>query len=256
VLVSEKSTAGTSRDAFLDGRIYLHQSKNGFRSGMEAVFLAAACPAQPGEHVLEAGCGSGAASLCLLARVRDATVTGVDIDADMAALARANASANGMADAFVPIVGDITSQWQNLEAAGLSRESYDHVMANPPFYLNGRSRPSADAQKARARAMDSGSLDVWLRFLSAATKPGGTCTVIYTTAGLPELLDAFRGRFGGLRLMALHSKAGSAAIRVVVRGTKGSRAPLTIEPGFALHEENGAATAEADAILRGANKLF
>ena len=54
----------------LDGRVRYAQPRRGFRSGIEPVLLAAAIPARQGSHVLEGGCGAGAALLCLAARVR------------------------------------------------------------------------------------------------------------------------------------------------------------------------------------------
>jgi Predicted O-methyltransferase len=47
-------------------------------------------------------------------------------------------------------------------------------------------------------------------------------------------------------------RPGAAASRVLVRGTKGSRAPLTLLASRALHGEDGRAFApEFDAIFRG-----
>jgi tRNA1(Val) A37 N6-methylase TrmN6 len=223
---------------------------------MDAVFLAAACPAMAGDRVLEAGCGVGAASLCLLARVPGVKITGVEIEAELAALAQENALANRAEEDFNAVIADVTSDWRHLSSLGLSPESYDHVIANPPFYAQWRGRPAKDPQNARARAMDRSSLHSWLRFLAAAARPGGTCTVIYTAAGLPELLEAIAGRFGGLQLIALHPKANAPAVRVIVRGTKGSRAPLAIEQGIILHEADGRATKEATAILRAGDGLI
>ena len=45
----------------LGGRVRYAQPRSGFRSGIEPVLLAAAVPARPGERVLEAGSGAGAA---------------------------------------------------------------------------------------------------------------------------------------------------------------------------------------------------
>lgn len=58
-----------SRDAFLCGRLHLWQPKKGYRAATDPVLLAAACPARPGERVLDLGCGAGAAALCLATRV-------------------------------------------------------------------------------------------------------------------------------------------------------------------------------------------
>jgi tRNA1(Val) A37 N6-methylase TrmN6 len=237
-------------DAFLNGRILARQPEKGFRSGLDAVFLAALCPAKTGDRVLEAGCGAGVASLCLLARVPGTTATGVEIDPDLADLAAENAALNDAASSFEIVAADVTQTWSELETLGLTREAYDHVIANPPFYEHGRGRPSRDRRNARARAMNEADLDGWLRFLAAAAAPGGTGTVIHTAEALPQLLNAFEGRFGGLRIIPLYPKAGASAIRVVIRGTKGSRAPITIAPGFILHNEDGTQTEAAKAILR------
>ncbi len=245
----------TTCDAFLDGRIHVRQPAKGFRSGLDAVFLAAACPAAGGDAVLEAGCGAGVASLCLLARVKDIAVTGVEADPALAELARENAAANGFGDCFEAVAADVAAPWSSLEGQ-LHRESYDHVIANPPFHVHGRARLSKDGRNARSRAMHEGGLEAWLRFLAAAAKPGGTATVIHTAEALPQLLAAFEGRFGALQALPLHPKAGAPAIRVVVRGIKGSRAPFAIAPGIVLHEDDGTPTAAAKAVLRDAAKIF
>ena len=245
----------TTCDAFLDGRIHVRQPAKGFRSGLDAVFLAAACPAEDGDTVLEAGCGAGVASLCLLARAGNVAVTGVEADPALAALARENAAANGFGERFQAVAAGVGAPWSSLEEQ-LRREGYDHVMANPPFYVHGRARLSKDGRNARSRAMQEGGLEVWARFLAAAAKPGGTATVIHTAEAVPQLLAAFEGRFGGLRLIPLHPKAGAPAIRVILCGMKGSRAPFSIAPGIVLHEEDGTPTGAARAVLRDAAKLF
>ena len=243
-------------DAFLDGRVRLRQPQKGFRSGLDAVFLAASCPAEAGDHVLEAGCGAGAASLCLLARVPDVKVTGVEIDPGLAELARENAAANGQSENFESVAADVTASWAELQAAGLRPGAYEHVIANPPFFAHGRSRPAKDRGAARARAMPEGDLEAWLRFLAATARPSGTCTVIHTAEALPELLSAFERRFGELQITPLYPKADEPAIRVIIRGIKGSRAPVRITPGVVLHEKEGAPTAAAKAILRDGCALF
>jgi tRNA1(Val) A37 N6-methylase TrmN6 len=246
----------TTCDAFLGGRVHVLQPERGFRSGLDAVFLAAACPAKAGDSVLEAGCGAGAASLCLLARVSGIAVTGVEADAGLSSLSGENATANGFGQAFKAVMADVTAPWESLEAAGLKREAYDHVIANPPYYAHGRVRLSSDARNARSRSMGKAGLEAWLRFLAAAAKPGGTATVIHIAEALPELLDALHGRFGGLRLLPLFPKEGAPAIRIIVRGKKGSRAPLSLEPGIVLHGPDGAPTKPAESILRDRCGLF
>ncbi|MGO9545659.1 MAG: tRNA1(Val) (adenine(37)-N6)-methyltransferase [Rhodomicrobium sp.] len=248
-------TLETTRDAFLNGRIHVRQPAAGFRSGLDAVFLAAACPARGGDAVLEAGCGAGAASLCLLARVENIAVTGIEADPALAVLARQNALENGFGESFEAVVGDVMAPWSTLDGR-LRREAYDRVIANPPFYAHGRARLSKEGRNARSRAMPEGGLDLWLRFLASAAKPGGTATVIHTAEAVPQLLNAFEGRFGGLRLIPLHPKAGAPAIRVILCGIKGSRAPFSLGSGIVLHEEDGTPAPAAKAILRDGVGLF
>jgi tRNA1(Val) A37 N6-methylase TrmN6 len=245
----------TTCDAFLDGRIHVRQPDKGFRSGLDAVFLAAACPAACGSSVLEAGCGAGVASLCLLARLDTINVIGIEADSGLAALAEENATANGFAANFDVVVADLMSPWGTLEALGLRREAYDHAIANPPFFIQGRARLSKDQRNARSRAMQKGELEHWLRFLAGAVKPGGTATMIHIAEALPQLFNAFEGRFGGLRVIPLYPKCGAAAIRVIVSGRKGSRGPLTLAPGIVLHDGDGSPSKAAKAILRNGSPL-
>jgi tRNA1(Val) A37 N6-methylase TrmN6 len=48
----------------------------------------------------------------------------------------------------------------------------------------------------------------------------------------------------------VHSKAGEPAIRILVRATKASRAPLALLPGLVLNDCAGRPTAESEAVLR------
>jgi tRNA1(Val) A37 N6-methylase TrmN6 len=246
----------TTRDAFLAGRVHVRQPAKGFRSGLDAVFLAAACPATPGRTILEAGCGAGVASLCLLARVDAVKIVGVEADRKLVNLAQENAGTNGFGGRFDIIAADITEPWSSLEIAGLRREAYDHAIANPPFYVQGQARLSKDSRNARSRSMGEEGLNHWLRFLAAAVKAGGTATVIHMAEALPQLLCAFEGRFGGLRIIPLHPKSAAPAIRVIISGIKGSRAPLTLAPGVVLHENDGGPSKAAKAILRDGGSLL
>jgi tRNA1(Val) A37 N6-methylase TrmN6 len=80
--------------------------------------------------------------------------------------------------------------------------------------------------------------------------PGGTATLIHKADALGKVIGALSGRFGGLRILPIYPRAEAPAIRVIVQGIKGSRAPLTLLPGLILHGEGNAFTPLADAIFR------
>ena len=61
--------ADFTEDAFLAGRLRLRQPKSGHRAGHDAMLLAAATAARPGQRVVDFGAGIGAAGLALARRV-------------------------------------------------------------------------------------------------------------------------------------------------------------------------------------------
>jgi len=243
-------TGTTTTDDFLGGRIGIVQPKSGHRAGSDAVFLAAAVAAKQGESVLDAGSGVGVAGLCLLERVPKADVTAVEVDARLCSLAAENAARNGFAGRFTAVEADIAASAKVLRDAGLVREGYDHVMANPPFYAEGSVRVAPDAARAAAHVMPQGQLGRWVRFLTTMAAPSGTLTLIHRPDCLGALLDLLQDRFGDVAVFPLFSKAQAPATRVIVQGRKGSRASLRLLPGLCLHGPDGAYTEEAEAVLR------
>ena len=131
-----------SQDAFLGGRLHLWQPKKGYRAATDPVLLAAACPAEPGQSVLDLGCGAGAAILCLGLRVPGLSLCGLELQPAYADLARRNATENALAVQIE--TGDLTAM-----PAALKR-GFDHVIVNPPYYpRTGSPSPVATLQLFR-----------------------------------------------------------------------------------------------------------
>lgn len=230
----------TTEDRFLDGRVSVRQPQDGFRAGLDAVMLAAAVPARPGETALELGAGVGTASLCLAQRIENLTIAGLEIDACLAGIANANAAANGMAGRVLFATGDA------LDPPAALRRSFDHVFCNPPFHGE-EGEVSPDAARARA-LQDGGKLAGWLAAGLKRTASGGTFTTILRADRLGGALAALPQ--GGVTVFPLWPRADAQAKRIVVQVRNGSRAPLTILPGLVLHGADGRYTPEADAVLR------
>ena len=70
-------------DAVLGGRLRLLQKRRGHRVGHDAILLAAATDARPGDRVIDLGAGIGAAGLAVAARVPDVDVTLEEIDPEL-----------------------------------------------------------------------------------------------------------------------------------------------------------------------------
>jgi len=232
-------------DTLLDGRVILKQPATGYRVAIDPVFLAAAVPARPGEHVLDAGSGVGAAALCLAARVDGITVDGLDIDAHLVALARDNAGANGFARRITFHDGDL-----GRPPPALKPGHFDHVMTNPPYLAAGCAQPSPQAAKARATVEGAVPLADWLLSCLRLLRRRGTLTLIHRADRLDRILAALAGRAGAITVLPLWPRAGVPAKRVIVRATKGASGPARLLAGLVLHDRRGGYTAGADAILR------
>jgi tRNA1(Val) A37 N6-methylase TrmN6 len=236
-------------DAFLGGALQILQPKSGYRAGLDAVMLAAAVPAGP-LQVLDVGAGVGTAGLCFARRAEGARVTLLEREPALAHLAAENVQRNGLGSSVRVVQTEVGLSAVGLQALDLAQESFDQVMANPPFHASDAGTLAPDALKAGANAMPEADLERWVRFMARMAAPGGGVTVIHKADVLGHLLSLLEGRFGALRVLPLLPRAAAPAHRVIVQGIKGSRAPLTLLPGFVLHGAGNAFTPEAQAILR------
>jgi tRNA1(Val) A37 N6-methylase TrmN6 len=241
----------TSDDAFLGGDLRILQPQEGYRAGLDAVLLAAAAPVQEGRsRVLDVGAGAGVVGLAVARRMAEASVTLVERDPELAALARANAARNALEQRVHVIEADVARPLRESEALAALAESFDHVLANPPFHTEGRGTAAGDALKAAGHAMPDGSLDRWVRFMAAMARPGGTASLVHRADVLADILSALAGRFGGVLVLPIHPREGEPASRVLVQAAKGSRAPLRLLPGLMLHNATQGFRPEVEAILR------
>ena len=91
----------------------------------------------------------------------------------------------------------------------------------------------------------------WVRRAAWLLAPSGALTLIWRADGLADVLSALGAGFGGIAVLPVYPRPDAAAIRILVRAVKGSRAPLALAPGLTLNDANARPTAEAEAILRG-----
>jgi tRNA1(Val) A37 N6-methylase TrmN6 len=257
--VSARSAASLEKatltdDAFLGGKLHILQPKSGYRAGLDAVMLAAAVPAGC-VRVLDIGAGVGTAGLCLARRDPNVQLTLLEKETVLSRIAAENVDRNGFTDRARVVEGDVSMSQAELEAVGLEAESFEHVMANPPFHALEKGTSAPDQLKAAAHAMPHDSLDRWVQFMARMAQPGGGLTLIHKAEALTRLLATMNGRFGALKILALHPRERAPAHRVIIQGTKGNRAAPVLLPGFMLHGAGNAFTEEAQAILRDGAEL-
>jgi tRNA1(Val) A37 N6-methylase TrmN6 len=247
--------AGTafSDDAFLDGQLRLRQPRSGHRAGHDAILLAAAAAARPGDRVADLGAGVGAAGLALARRVQGIGLTLVEIDPGLAALASHNAAANAI-PADVAVL-DVAAGADAFAAAGLGPDSVDVVLTNPPFNDGARHRASPDPARANAHMAEATTLDAWVHAARRILRSGGGLTMIWRADGLAEVLAALSRGFGSLVVQPIHGEPRRPAIRILVRAIKGGRAPTRILTAVLLNDATGRPDPEVAAVLAGQGAL-
>jgi tRNA1(Val) A37 N6-methylase TrmN6 len=241
--------ADTTEDAFLGGQLRLRQPKTGHRAGHDAILLAAATAARPGQTVADFGAGVGTAGLALARRVGGLELWLLEIDPRLAQLSRENAADNGL-PAHVREL-DIAAGAAAFDRAGLPPDSADVVLMNPPFNDPARHRASPDAAREIAHVATSTTLETWTHAARRVLKSGGVLTLIWRADGLAEVLAALDRGFGSPAILPVHGDPGQPAIRIIVRAVKGGRAPLALLAATALRDAEGRPDAYIEQVLAG-----
>jgi tRNA1(Val) A37 N6-methylase TrmN6 len=213
------------------------------------MLLAAATPARSGDRVVDLGAGVGAAGLALARRVDGLKLVLVEIDLALAGLARGNAAANTISADV--IVLDVTSDVGAFAAAGLAPDSIDVVLMNPPFNDPARHRASPDKARVSAHVATAATLESWVHASRRILKSGGILSLIWRADGLAEVLAALDRGFGSLKILPVHGEAAAPAIRVLIRATKGGKAPVQIHAALVLNDESALPNKQVQEILAG-----
>lgn len=224
-------------DRLFAGALRLIQPARGHRAGTDGVLLAASVPKNV-KRIADLGSSTGIVGL-RAAQMRTACdVVLIDRDSAILALAQRNIAANGLGSRASCLQADCLAA----PFAPLLRESFDCVLTNPPFFAAGTTRRSpskGDAHEMSPVSDPAGALDLWLRRATSLLQPDGRLVLIHRADALNALLASLTGRIGGLTLKFVHPRAGAAAIRVLVSGTKGSRKALSVLEPLILNGPDG-----------------
>jgi tRNA1(Val) A37 N6-methylase TrmN6 len=244
----------TEPDRLFDGRLLLHQASGGHRIGTDAILLAASAPALTLGLIVDVGAGAGAVGLALAQTNLRANVVLLEKNSRAAALARQNSAANGLEERVRVVEADLFDAAAR-KTEGLV-EAADLVVTNPPFLNIRGSRPSPDADRAMAHVLDEGGIEKWLRASLALLKPGGIFVAIHRADALDALLAGLARRLGGPEILPIFPKQGEKAARLILRGRKGAKTPLSLLQGLVLHREDGSFTPLAEDIHRRGTRIF
>ncbi len=255
-LLDELKGRGLGRltvDDFLGGRVRLIQFKEGYRAGMDAVLLAASIPAAAGERALDLGAATGAAALCLAARAPGVFVDGLEIQENLLTLAKSNVALNNAAAQVTVYHGDFAAGPRGPRE--IPENTYDHVLANPPYLEEGEAISPPAKTKGIAYVGGASKLEDWVNFAVSRAKNKGTLSFIFRADRIGELCHRLHRRAGELVIFPLWPHVGEPAKRVLVQARKGLHGAATIAPGLALHGTHERYSKAAEAVLREGRKI-
>jgi len=234
----------------LNGKIRLSQGDGGLKASMDTVLLAAAVMASDGEHILDMGCGTGGAGLCVLKRLEDKNIHlhGIDVQADLLDLAIINSCDNNFDDRCTFVTGDIHNKTNYTE------NKFDHILTNPPYYEAGTRQNSIDP--SRDIAFSHTDIKTWIDRAYYWLKPHGSLTIIHRADMLHKILLAVGTRFGKIEIWPIHSKADKPAIRIIVKLLKNRRSPSILHPAIIMFDADGQESRTSKRILRDGEGLI
>ncbi len=236
-----------SFDTFLDGRLKVCQSRNGYRFSIDAAILAFhAVPGKPDARILDLGTGCGIMPLLAAFRYPDVHITGVEIQAELAALARNNVEENGFQSRIQVVEGDFL----RLRSDDIG-SPVDMVITNPPYRQPHSGRINPQNQRALARHEIAVSLDGLIKAMRRFLSTGGRGWIIYPADRLAELMAGMQGHHLEPKyLRMIHPRSNLDAKRCLLKVVKGGRPGLIVGPPLVIYNADGGYSDEMCAMLR------
>mgnify|MGYP001034431993 CR=1 FL=1 len=215
---------GECIDCFMDGRLKLIQSKDGYRFSIDAILLAEFVTIRQGDVIVDLGTGCGVIPLILLLTKLVGYAFGLEIQEELAGQAARNVLLNGFDDKMGVVQGDIKNP-------PIVEESADVVICNPPYRQVKSGRINPDPRRAIARHEIMASIDDILRAARSVLRKKGRLALIYSSVRLADILVRMR-RFDmePKKIQIIYPDLNSGAKLVLVEAILGGRPGLKISP--------------------------
>lgn len=221
------------------GVVTITQPRKGFRFTLDSLLLADFCRIKPRARVLEPGAGTGIISLLLAKKFPQARFLADEIDPRACELLGQNIVTNGLSGNIVPLAQDIGQLGRTLE-----RETFDVIVANPPYTKCGSGKTSPSNERQVARQDQTASLVLWLD-LQRLLKNKGRYVLVFPASRIAELISLLRERnLEPKQLRFAHPFEDKPASIVLIEAIKAGGIGLKVLPPLIVHEEGGGYTAE------------
>ena len=156
----------------------IYHDRCAMKVGTDGVLLGAWTNLENANRILDVGTGTGLIALMLAQRMKDATITAIDIDADAVSQAQENVSDSPWKDRVEVALQDICTYAPD----GL----FDIIVSNPPYFVNSLKCP--DGQRTTARHTDSLDANRLIGKVTELLAPEGRFSLILPADQTDELL--------------------------------------------------------------------
>lgn len=233
-------------DSILGGRIRVIQPRNGYRFSVDSILLARFASARPGDRVLELGAGSGVIAMIVAVLARPREIMAIEIQPELAAMCRRNAELNRL-DSIRAVEMDLRAPDG---AAAIARESFDLVIANPPYRARNSGRESPHRGRRLARSEMAASLEDFVAAAARYARPRGAVAMVFLADRVAELISRLReNQLEPKRIRFVHPFADARATSVLVEARKGGGVEAAVEPPLIMYAAPGVYSAEARTLL-------
>ena len=228
-------------DLMLRGR-KIFQREGEFCFSIDSVLLAHFPRFKKKFRVLDLGTGTGVIPLIIADEVSE--IHAIELNPTMVDLARRNVELNRLADKISIVEGDYRSIKKIFRA-----ESFDLVMANPPYRALGSGEVNQSLGVANARHEFTATLEDVISAARFALKYHGMFCMIHIAERLCEIVDCLhQHQFEMKRLRMIQPKRDRSPNLLLIEAMVGAHSSLKILPPLIVHEDDGSYTEEIKTI--------
>jgi tRNA1Val (adenine37-N6)-methyltransferase len=211
-------------DSFLNGKLQIIQSRQGYRFSVDALLLAEFVSVRNEDVVVDLGAGCGIISLFLAVKQKVGFIVSLELQEELASQAQRNIVLNKLENKIALIRGD-------LKQLPIDSAFADIVVCNPPYRRQKSGRINPNTSKAIARHELSTKVNDILSAGKALLKPGGRLALIYPANRLAEIFAKMRVQdIEPKRLQIVFPTSSSHAKLAMIEGRLHGKSGLKILP--------------------------
>lgn len=224
------------------------QNAKYFCYGIDAVLLSYYAnnkiPMQSKVKIMDLGTGTGIIPILLYAMDSNRIIHGIEIQEYFVDMAYRSLLLNKLNDKIIIHQGDIKNLPDNI-----SKNSFDVVVANPPYVQGGNGLLSDNPIKAIARHEVMCSLADIIDASKRLLKDNGKLIMIHKAYRLVDIIHLMRiNSIEPKSISFIHSKINQSPTLVLIEGLKNGNPQLNYDPPIIIYKEDGTYTEQIKEI--------